>query len=54
VTDETLMCAVQGGDLDALGELFERHHRPVFQFLTRTTGDRVAAEDLAQRSSCGY
>jgi RNA polymerase sigma-70 factor (ECF subfamily) len=42
------MHAVQGGDLDALGELFERHHRPVFQFLTRTTGDRSAAEDLVQ------
>jgi RNA polymerase sigma-70 factor (ECF subfamily) len=48
VNDELLMRAVQGGDLDALGELFERHHRPVFHFLSRTTGDPVAAEDLVQ------
>lgn len=42
------MRAVQGGDLDALGELFERHHRPVFLFLSRTTGDPAASEDLVQ------
>jgi RNA polymerase sigma-70 factor (ECF subfamily) len=48
VTDELLMRAVQGGDLDALGELFERHHRPVFHFLSRTTGDAAVAEDLVQ------
>jgi RNA polymerase sigma-70 factor (ECF subfamily) len=48
VTDELLMRAVQGGELDALGELFERHHRPVCQFLSRTTGDPLLAEDLTQ------
>jgi RNA polymerase sigma-70 factor (ECF subfamily) len=48
VNDELLMRAVQGGDLDALGELFERHHRPVFHFLSRTIGDVAAAEDLVQ------
>lgn len=42
------MHAVQGGNLDALGELFERHHRPVFHFLSRTTGDVGVAEDLVQ------
>jgi len=48
VTDELLMDAVQGGQLEALGELFERHHRQVFLFLRRTTGDAAAAEDLVQ------
>ena len=48
VTDELLMHAVQGGQLEALGELFERHHRAVFLFLRRTTGDPVLAEDLVQ------
>jgi len=48
VTDELLMHAVQGGQLEALGELFERHHRAVFLFLRRTTGDAVTAEDLVQ------
>jgi RNA polymerase sigma factor (sigma-70 family) len=48
VTDEALMRSVQGGNLAALGDLFERYHRPVFQFLARTTGNPAAAEDLVQ------
>ena len=42
------MQAVQAGHLDALGELFERHHAAVFQFLSRTTGRPALAEDLVQ------
>ena len=42
------MHAVQGGDLDALGDLFDRHHGAVFRFLSRTTGDAGVAEDLVQ------
>jgi RNA polymerase sigma-70 factor (ECF subfamily) len=48
VTDEALMRTVQDGNLAVLGDLFERYHRPVFQFLVRTTGNPAAAEDLAQ------
>ena len=48
MTDELLMRAVQGGHLDALGELFERYHGPTFRFLSRTTGDPALAEDLVQ------
>jgi RNA polymerase sigma-70 factor (ECF subfamily) len=48
VTDESLMRAVHSGDLEALGQLFERHHRQLFHFLSRTTGDASAAEDLTQ------
>lgn len=48
MTDEWLMCAVREGDLARMGVLFERHHRPLFDFLYRMTGDRGAAEDLVQ------
>ncbi len=42
------MLAVRAGELDALGELFERHHGPLFGFLLKLTGDRAGAEDLVQ------
>lgn len=42
------MRAVRGGDLGKLGMLFERHHVALFDFLSRMTGDRTAAEDLTQ------
>jgi RNA polymerase sigma-70 factor, ECF subfamily len=48
VTDETLMEAVRTGDLAKLGILFERHHRALFDFLVRMTGNAAAAEDLVQ------
>jgi RNA polymerase sigma factor (sigma-70 family) len=48
VTDEALMRAVRDGDLGKLGMLFERHHVALFDFLSRMTGDRTAAEDLTQ------
>ena len=47
-SDHALMLAVRGGELDALGELFERHHGPLFGFLVKHTGQREAAEDVAQ------
>ncbi|MDO8544270.1 MAG: RNA polymerase sigma factor [Opitutaceae bacterium] len=46
--DHALMLAVRGGELDALGELFERHHGRLFGFLVKLTGDRTAAEDISQ------
>jgi RNA polymerase sigma-70 factor (ECF subfamily) len=42
------MLAVRDGDVAKLGILFERHHSALFDFLSRTTGDRAAAEDLVQ------
>jgi RNA polymerase sigma factor (sigma-70 family) len=42
------MLAVRDGELDALGELFERHHGPLYGFLVKFTGQRTAAEDIAQ------
>lgn len=47
-SDHELMLAVRDGELDALGEIFERHHGPLFGFLVKLTGQRAAAEDLAQ------
>ncbi len=42
------MHAVRGGDVAKLGVLFERYHRPLFDFLVRMTGNATAAEDLVQ------
>lgn len=42
------MLAVRAGELDALGELFERHHGPLFGYLVKVTGNRASAEDIAQ------
>jgi RNA polymerase sigma-70 factor (ECF subfamily) len=47
-TDEALMRAVREGDLPALGILFDRYHLRLFEFLSRMTGSRHAAEDLVQ------
>ena len=48
LSDHELMLAVRDGELDALGELFERHHGPLYGFLVKFTGSRTAAEDIAQ------
>lgn len=42
------MLAVRAGETDKLGELFERHHGPLYGFFVRHTGDRTASEDLVQ------
>lgn len=49
-SDDTLMLAVQRGDLGALDHLFVRHHRPLYGYMARMTGDRHAAEDLVQEA----
>jgi hypothetical protein len=43
LTDEELVLAVRNGDVAKLGTLFERYHVALFDFLSRTTGDRTAA-----------
>jgi RNA polymerase sigma-70 factor (ECF subfamily) len=47
-TDSVLMARVRDGELELLSELFERHHRRLFNFFLRLTPDRSAAEDLVQ------
>jgi RNA polymerase sigma-70 factor (ECF subfamily) len=42
------MSAVRNGDVSQLGVLFERHHRALFNFFLRLTGERQASEDLVQ------
>ncbi len=42
------MLAVRAGDLDCLGELFERHHRRLYAFCAHLTGQPAAAEDIVQ------
>jgi RNA polymerase sigma factor (sigma-70 family) len=48
VTDEFLMRAVRDGDVGQLGQLFDRYHGRLYDFLSRMTGNRVTAEDLVQ------
>lgn len=47
-SDHALMLAVRNGRLEAMGELFERHHGALFGFLFKLLGERTAAEDVAQ------
>jgi RNA polymerase sigma factor (sigma-70 family) len=47
-TDNSLMQAVREGDLGALAILFERHHRPLFNYFVHVNGNRDLSEDLVQ------
>ncbi len=49
-TDSALMAEVLGGDRGAFTRLVERHKDAVVNYLTRLTGDRDRAEDLAQET----
>jgi RNA polymerase sigma factor (sigma-70 family) len=42
------MLSVRDGDLDALGELFERQSGPLMGYLVKSTGNYLAAEDIVQ------
>ncbi len=42
------MLRVKAGDLDKMGLLFERYHRPLFGFLYHMTRQREVSEDLVQ------
>ena len=48
MTDESIMEAVKGGDLQQASLLFDRYHKKIFNFLARMTIDRDLAEDLTQ------
>ncbi len=48
LSDHQLMLSVRDGELDALGELFERQSGPLMGYLVKTTGNYTAAEDIVQ------
>lgn len=50
VTDEMLGQKMQDGDEAAVEALVSRHHRAIFAYLYRLTGDRPTAEDLTQET----
>lgn len=49
-SDAELMARVQDGDRQAFARLVDRHKDAVVNYLTRLSGDRDRAEDLAQES----
>jgi len=48
VNDQELIKQLQGGSLDALGELYDRHRQLVFRTALAITGDQDTASDLLQ------
>lgn len=48
--DAALMVQVAAGQPEAMTDLFERHHRPLYGFLVRMTGRPAVAEDLVQEA----
>jgi RNA polymerase sigma factor (sigma-70 family) len=46
--DNVLMQKVRDGDLTKMAVLFERHHRALFRYFLRLTGNREFSEDLVQ------
>lgn len=47
-SDDHLMREVAGGNLDVLRILFERHHKHIFNFLYKMSGNRMLSEDITQ------
>ena len=46
LSDAELVERAQGGDVAAIGELYDLHHQDFFRFAWSRLGDRQAAEDL--------
>lgn len=46
--DDELLAALHAGDYDALGSLFERHHKAVYGYLRARLLEPADAEDLCQ------
>ncbi|MEM7484336.1 MAG: RNA polymerase sigma factor [Bacteroidota bacterium] len=48
LSDEMIMQKVALGNLDLLKVLFDRHHKHVYNFLYKMSGDSMLSEDLTQ------
>jgi len=48
ITDEVLMLKAQGGELDAIGILYQRYSKKLFNFFIRLTANRDTSADLIQ------
>ena len=48
MSDEALVAACAVGEAAALGALFDRHHQPVYRFISRVLGPADDIDDLAQ------
>ena len=48
LTDEIIMQKVATGNLDLLKLLFDRHHKHVYNFLYKMSGDGMLSDDLTQ------
>jgi len=45
-SDADLVKSAQGGDVSAVGELYDRHHESIFRYVLVRVQDRALAEDL--------
>ncbi len=45
-SDPDLVVHAQGGDVDAIGALYDRHHESIFRYVWSRVGERRLAEDL--------
>ncbi|MBX2895954.1 MAG: RNA polymerase sigma factor [Cyclobacteriaceae bacterium] len=50
LSDNALMLKVKNGDLDKLGQLFERYKKPLYGFFYGLTRQQDASEDLIQNT----
>lgn len=48
LADEDLMSLMEGGDEEAFAALYDRHSRAAYSLAYKMTGEKQAAEDLAQ------
>jgi len=46
VDDKVLVKEAQGGNVDAIGDLYDRHHTQMFRYVWSRVGERPLAEDL--------